>query len=98
MLTNSNPNTLHMLVQINTLGDCFEDAMERIYEAASIHGNLTDEQFDDLFISSESHAEDSGLIMTIKTFACHGKDLFAESVLHKMLPDLDMAYHIEILA
>lgn len=87
-----------MLVQINTLGDCFEDAMERIYEAASIHGNLTDEQFDDLFISSESHAEDSGLIMTIKTFACHGKDLFAESVLHKMLPDLDMAYHIEILA
>jgi hypothetical protein len=87
-----------MLVQLNTLGDCYEEAMERIYEAASVHGNLTDEQFDDLFISDEEYAEESGLIMTIRISCDHDKYMFTESVLRKMLPDLDMTYNIEILA
>lgn len=86
---NSNPNTLHMLVEIQTLGDSFEQVMERVYEAASVHGSMTEDQFDEV-----CYADDFGSHIEI---TCDGGD-DAESVLHAMLGDLDMSYNVSILA
>lgn len=77
-----------MLVEINTLGDSFEDAMEKVYEAAMVHGGLTDEQFD-----NACYADDYGSHIEL---TCD--DASIESVIYKMIGDLDMEYNVSILA